>query len=121
MMAKRRFVTGEGAFGESSVTLTVIQIANTLERTVAVFASRIARARVKNGLSSRRSPNVPVTMGVEVSSHPMDFAGVVENGFAGLVLLINVVQTTSSKSTAGFVLETIVFTFTFPGSRHLDN
>ena len=42
MIANIRFVTGDGALGESSVILTVIQIAKTFERTVAVFAMRIA-------------------------------------------------------------------------------
>ena len=58
-MAKSRFVTGEGAFVESSVILTVIQMAKTLERTVAVFANRIAWAYGKNVFLSRGKSVVP--------------------------------------------------------------
>lgn len=127
MMANSRFVTGDGAFGESSVIRTDIHTANTFDRTVAVFASRIGRLAAKNGLRPRGS--VAATGGIanccvpelfSAKSWLIDRAGLlvvaVMKGWVADGLPERAAHTTVS---VGPVPVTIVLTFTRPGSRHL--
>lgn len=103
MIANMRFLTGEGALGESSVIRTVIQTAKTCDRIVAVLARRIASAYAKNGFRSRGYRSSPTGVvwsasGVAVSGGavpeskaalvPESRSSILANesaGFAGLI------------------------------------